>query len=291
LLHHDALLIAILLLLITLLGMQGIHREYPHVLGDSISISVPDLLQYTNTQRTSHGLQSLKLNKQLSEAAQKKAEDMFTKNYWAHVSPDGTTPWVFIKNSGYEYTYAGENLARGFNSSTDVVTAWMNSPSHRDNLLSPHYTDIGFAIKSGTLTGTDTVLVVQEFGSPYSSSREITTSENGFAKPSPISTVFQIAKTEISLPTATPEAVVQAQETSQYAGVATAQNHPFFDISSLKRDTSFFFLVLFLSVLTIDALYIERKQITRVFSHNVDHILFLLFILIAGILIGKGVIL
>ena len=90
---------------------------------------------------------------------------MFAKNYWAHVSPDGTTPWVFIKSAGYSYVYAGENLARGYNTSQDVVTAWMASPEHKQNMLSSNYQNVGFAIVTGNLTGEDTVLVVEMFGS------------------------------------------------------------------------------------------------------------------------------
>ena len=86
---------------------------------------------------------------------------MFSKDYWAHNAPDGTTPWVFIKNTGYNYIYAGENLARGFNSASDVINAWMNSPEHRQNVLSPNYQNVGFAVATGTLSGEDTVLVVE----------------------------------------------------------------------------------------------------------------------------------
>ena len=64
---------------------------------------------------------------------------MIAKNYWAHNAPDGASPWSFFKNVGYRYLYAGENLARDFGDSASVVNAWMNSPTHRDNLLSGRY--------------------------------------------------------------------------------------------------------------------------------------------------------
>ncbi len=129
-------------------------------------ISIQELLSLTNEKRKENALPPLANSPELSKAAEKKAEDMFVKNYWAHNSPDGTTPWFFIKESGYNYVYAGENLAKGFNSANDVVSAWMASTKgHRENILSSNFEDVGFAVKSGTLNGEETFLVVQEFGS------------------------------------------------------------------------------------------------------------------------------
>src|SRR5581483_4473703 len=108
-LHHDSLLIVITLLFAGLIVIQGTHKEYPSVLGDATSITTADLLKYTNLEREANGLAPLNLNPQLSHAAELKAHDMFAKDYWAHVSPDGTTPWVWIRDSGYNYLYAGEN--------------------------------------------------------------------------------------------------------------------------------------------------------------------------------------
>ncbi len=285
-LHYDSLLVLIALLFSGLIVMQGAHREYPAVLGDATAvITVQDLLKYTNLQREAKGLAPLNLNPELTRAAQMKAKDMFAKDYWAHVSPDGTTPWVWIKDSGYEYLYAGENLARGFTSSSDVVTAWMNSPEHRANMLSPNYTDIGFAIQSGTLTGTDTTLVVQEFGSPYNPDGSVKESSDNSGSP--------VGGTEPTT-SPTPQVVagnVQIGQPSALAGQAATPNQPLVDAVSLKRNISFGFLGFFLVILALDAIIIERKKIVRGFSHNVDHILFLLFILLAGIIIGRGVIL
>ncbi len=294
-LHHDFLIIVIGFLVAGLIVMQGAHRQYPAVLGDSTSaITVSDLLKYTNLQRESNGLAPLTLNPELTHAAQMKADDMFAKDYWAHVSPDGTTPWVFIKDSGYDYLYAGENLARGFDSSSAVVTAWMNSPEHRANMLSPNYTDIGFAIEDGSLTGTDTTLVVQEFGSPYDA--------DGTVKQNPLpSGVVSITPTPsgvaaLAQPTIspTPQIVVgniQIGQPSALAGQAAQQNQPLVDASSLKRNISYAFIIFFVLIFAVDAIIIERKKIARIFSHNIDHMLYLLFILLAGIIIGRGVIL
>ena len=120
-----------------------------NVLGYATSMSASGLLQETNTQRSGNGKASLALNSKLSQAAQAKANDMVNRNYWAHVSPDGKQPWTFMSNAGYAYTAAGENLAYGFDTSSAAVSGWMNSPSHRANLLNGTFKEVGFGIANG----------------------------------------------------------------------------------------------------------------------------------------------
>jgi len=287
-LHHDSLLLIITFLFAGLIVIQGIHRQYPQVLGDSTSITVLQLLEYTNLEREANGLAPLNLNPELTKAAQMKANDMFANDYWAHVSPSGITPWVWIRKAGYNYLYAGENLARGFYSSSDVITAWMNSPEHRANMLSPNYTDIGFAVESGTLTGTETTLVVQEFGSPYNPNGTVAVNPS----PTPVSAGELAA---LGLPSGSPSANVSGNvnmgQPSALNAEGQPQNPPLIDANALKRNISFAIIGFFLIILAIDAIVVERKKIERVFSHNVDHILFLLFILLAGYIIGSGVVL
>lgn len=290
LLHYEVLFLLIAFLASGLITIAGVQREYPAVLGISTNISIADLLENTNKKRQENGLVPLKLNEKLNHAAEGKAKNMFSLNYWAHVAPDGTTPWVFIKDSGYEYLYAGENLARGFSSGADVVDAWMKSPSHRENLLSPNYRDIGFAVDSGQLTGSETVLVVQMFGSPYAINDEELTEEPTAFTPPQITQAPAVVVQPSVFPTPTVVAKADIQQESADAGVAAIQNKPLLDTGTVKRNTAFFFLALIIFVLLLDAVIIERKQIVRAFSHNVDHILFLLFVLLAGILIGSGLV-
>ena len=116
------------------------------VLGYATSISPTGLLDETNTQRTQNSETALAMNSQLMQAAQAKANDMVAKNYWSHVSPDGTQPWQWITNAGYSYMSAGENLAYGFDTSSATVSGWMNSAEHRANILNSDFQDVGFGI-------------------------------------------------------------------------------------------------------------------------------------------------
>lgn len=131
-------------------------------------VSAQDFLVETNLVRKEAGLAPLRLNNHLMVAAGKKVDDMVTNNYWDHFRPtDNKAPWDFIKETGYAYHYAGENLARGFKSAHGITEAWMESPSHRANLLSPNYTEVGFATEISTDESGKTVLLsVQMFGAP-----------------------------------------------------------------------------------------------------------------------------
>src|SRR5579872_507448 len=164
-LHHQNLVGFIVLFIIFQVAFNSIKSSAPQVLGTTTDISATKLLDLSNQQRIKYNLLPLSLNSELSIAAENKAKDMFAENYWAHFSPSGLTPWTFIKAAGYDYVYAGENLARGFTDSASVVVAWMNSPSHRENQLSPNYTDVGYAIDDGKLLGENTTLIVEMFGS------------------------------------------------------------------------------------------------------------------------------
>jgi len=124
------------------------------------------LVDESNQSRVTNGLPDLEVSPLLQQAAQEKANDMATKGYFAHTSPQGLTPWYWFQQVGYNFDYAGENLAVNFSDSQDVTTAWMNSPEHRANILSTDFTQIGIATAQGTYEGQPTTFVVEEFGTP-----------------------------------------------------------------------------------------------------------------------------
>ncbi len=146
-------------------GFQELKTSAPGVLGTTTAITSSDVVSLTNKEREKYGLSLVKENKKLDEAAEEKAKNMFDENYWAHESPSGKTPWVWFKKAGYDYRYAGENLARDFYQPQSVIDAWMASKmGHRENLLNYKYQEIGVAVEDGILDGRKTTLVVQLFG-------------------------------------------------------------------------------------------------------------------------------
>ena len=163
-----ATVIAILVLLGLAIAVEKLVVQNPSSQLGAVVSSV--LVQLANVDRAKEGLPELAVNTTLQEAAQKKADDMAAKEYFAHETPDGKTPWYWFKNAGYDFRYAGENLAVYFSDSTEVERAWMNSPLHRANILSNRYTEIGVALAHGSYEGHETTFVVQMFGKPSEAS-------------------------------------------------------------------------------------------------------------------------
>ncbi len=124
------------------------------------------IVEKTNVERAGDALPSLRRNAVLDEAARLKAEHMAKNAYFAHYSPDGISPWYWFGQVNYNFVHAGENLAIHFTDSGEVVEAWMESPTHRANIMNGNYSEIGVGTAEGELDGFPTVFVVQLFGSP-----------------------------------------------------------------------------------------------------------------------------
>ena len=124
-----------------------------------------DIVYLTNQARLQNGLKALATNPSLTTAAQHKAVDMLDRGYFDHTSPDGRQPWDFIQTEGYQYIYAGENLALDYLDASTMFRGWMNSPEHRANILFPNYQEIGVATYSQVTDGVVKVVAVQMFGS------------------------------------------------------------------------------------------------------------------------------
>lgn len=125
-----------------------------------------------NEGRKEVNVPELTYNKALEAAATMKVNDMIAKNYFAHVGPGGKQPWNWIDEAGYYYQYAGENLAINYSDSIDVHRAWMNSPTHRANILNRNFNEIGVAVATTTINGRESTLVVEMFGRQMNSARK-----------------------------------------------------------------------------------------------------------------------
>lgn len=137
-------------------------------------LTVTGVFFETNQARKQEGLVALKQNHLLDKSAQKKLEDMFTKQYFDHISPQGVGPAGLASSVGYEYVVVGENLALGrFKDDKALVEAWMNSPGHRANILHKRFSEIGLAVGKGQFEGKETWLAVQSFATPLSACPEV----------------------------------------------------------------------------------------------------------------------
>lgn len=124
------------------------------------------LAALTNQDRAMNNLPGVTEDPLLDEAAQAAALDMAAKGYFSHVSPDGKTPWYWLDQIGYKYSYAGQNLAVNFTDSENVESAWMASAPHRANIMKPQYTHVGFGTANGMYEGRETTFVVEFFAAP-----------------------------------------------------------------------------------------------------------------------------
>lgn len=169
------------------------------IMGDEAP-RLTEILKQINDTRAANGVSSVTESEILDRSAAAKANDMINKNYWSHNAPDGTEPWVFIRQAGYRYHDAGENLWNGHNAYT-VTSDWLNSPTHKAVMLDARYTEIGIAIQKATsyIGQKDVYVVVTHYASPVtdsansytSSSSNISTntnSNNGYEIPSYSST-------------------------------------------------------------------------------------------------------
>ena len=134
------------------------------------SITIPGVIERTNYERLQNSLSGLIESPQLDISAQQKAKDILIRQYFEHTAPDGRNVADLVVDAGYSYVRVGENLALGnFKDNEDVLTAWMNSPGHRANILEKRYQDIGVGVAYGTYKGQNVAVIVQHFGRPRSS--------------------------------------------------------------------------------------------------------------------------
>jgi uncharacterized protein YkwD len=119
----------------------------------------------TNNARAVNGLPPLAGNKLLNSIAESRAKDMLEKQYFAHVSPTGQQASDIAQSIGYHYKIIAENIGSGdFYTNQKIVDGWMQSPGHRDNILSTEVQEIGAAVLKGKMKGVETYITVQIFG-------------------------------------------------------------------------------------------------------------------------------
>jgi hypothetical protein len=280
-LHSKSLGIIAAFLVVFQLFISFGNKSFPQILGYAANISPADVIRLTNDQRAANGLSPLTENMSLNSAALAKGNDMLAKGYWAHFAPDGTSPWSFFTSFGYKYQYAGENLARDFSDAGSAVSAWMNSPTHKENILNPHYKEVGIGVVEGSLAGADTTIIVQFFGAalggspsiPITKAKEAATekpaSQSAVPSPAPVLVV--------ATPSPTPQAVIMPS-------VSKSISSPF----AFTKNLSLGVVGLLLLVLSIDLIVVRHKRIARIGGRTLAHIAYLGMILAVILILKAG---
>lgn len=285
-----ALAVYLILFLGLFAGIKTVNYVEPGVLGVSSSISQQDLIRLTNDERAKQGLGPVTEDSRLNAAAAAKAQNMFEENYWAHYSPSGKDPWGFINGAGYRFSYAGENLAKSFYTSDEVVNAWMASKTHRENILNKRYQNIGIAVVEGTLNGEKTTLVVQEFGTPVDvavaaspAARQVASinkpSESGPSaqgvtetvdeSPSPSPSILPSiapSPSELPSPSVLPSIAPQTLVASEKIQDSLTDPYLALKVAGLSLFFGLFVLIL------IDLYIIRRRAVHRITSRHLPHL-------------------
>lgn len=165
-LFQEVSVVALFVGLIVLFSVSIGSRLYVIKTNMTATVLPAVLVDLTNQARTSEDKGTLVRSEILDAAAKLKAQNMADLGYFAHNSPTGVTPWYWFSKAGYSFIYAGENLAIDFTESVDVEKAWLNSPSHKANIMNNNFTEIGVATVDGIYNGKNTTYVVQMFGKP-----------------------------------------------------------------------------------------------------------------------------
>ena len=253
LISWEALIFYILIFILLQVSFSIVGFIKPGILGISSNVDQKILIEMTNKEREKLGLPPVSENPALDKAAALKAQNMFSENYWAHFAPSGKSPWDFILGSGYKFTYAGENLAKNFYASDEVVSAWMASPTHRENLLNQKYQDIGIAVVEGVLNGQKTTLIVQMFG----------TTQSIAGKPQ-----IKVGGDELEIP--------RAEYMGKSELLATVTQSPFLgkvtiDTYQITKGIGFSVVILMIVLLGADLIVLHRRKVFRISSHNIAH--------------------
>ncbi len=283
LLHNSSLIILTLFFLIHQFVIHTIPHTGARVLGYAANISVNEVISLTNTKRAETGVGGLTVNQSLNEAAKKKGEDMLARDYWAHVAPDGTEPWKFFDDAGYVYRYAGENLARDFSNAQDAVNAWMASPSHKENLLSSKYNEIGVAVVEGDLNGVDTTLIVQLFGT-----RNIADQVNVPIVKESVAAAITNDSEPLNDDQDTAQVPTEEQQNTNLQIISPVANQAYVSPFTLTQTFSLLLVGMLLLVVVIDGVVVAKNNIPRISGRTLAHFAFLSTIFVIIVIARAG---
>lgn len=155
------------LILTVLIILTGIYRFALNFTGsiEAAGIDSDSLMQKINAERANRNIPKLVISSKLSAAASAKTDDMFARGYFDHVDPDGHYVWPLVEAAGYKpYRMLGENLAIDFSTEDGIIRAWIDSPTHRDNMFRGEFSDQGLTGRYGTFQSRYTNIVTSLFG-------------------------------------------------------------------------------------------------------------------------------
>jgi len=233
---HEESILAILFISVLLFSFSIVGNVVIDRVGTLAAVYSGVLVDLTNDSRQDYSLTTLKVNSTLEQAAFEKAKHMAENQYFSHNSPNGTTPWYWFDLVGYEFAYAGENLAVHFGESEDVVSAWLESPTHKANILNNDFTEIGIATYEGEYEGYPTTYVVQLFGTPLYKKSGVVASSQASSEVTALVTVAE-EKPEPT-PASTVPTVTNVEKVEEAETFISVKNVEVEDVASVEAAAS-----------------------------------------------------
>ncbi len=312
LLHPDHILV-LAFIVVGFFALVQTLRFFPSVYDSVLSfhstITSEEVIRATNQKRQEQGLPPLTANSQLSAAALAKAQHMIDNQYWSHTSPDGKKPWDFIKAANYQYQVAGENLARDFGNTNDMMQAWMDSSTHKANILNERYQEIGVAMVQGKFQGFESVLIVQMFGTPTGAASQIGDSavDEPAQQPAVHNPVLALEEKEAQVEDPVVRETEQKSDaaafdpddtqtvnSNQKSEELVAEDRPISSsiFTPLQLTKAAFLAVIMLIILTLiyDSFVIGSKKNMRLVGENLGHIILFMGVAFLMIVFQGGVI-
>lgn len=266
-------------------------------------IDATDLMAKINNERTNRFISALTTNTKLIVAATEKSNDMLTKSYFAHIDPDGNYVWPKIVAAGYgNYLTLGENLAIDFTTSSGVIEGWMNSPTHRANVLNEKFQDQGLAALFGTFSNHETIAITSLFGAlakKTTQNQTITPTPVPTPAPTPVPPPPPAIKAPIAKvnpppskpppsPTPAPTPIIptpeEKSEPEPVIGQATIPVSEEASFISTLRIILGIFALIYVFFLILDSVIIYRAKIKRASIHSSPHTLLFALIALGNIL-------
>lgn len=289
--HYSFLAYALIFLLANYVAFPILGINKSRALASTINTD--ELISLTNQERQAKGLNLLKKNDRLTAAAIAKGNDMLKKQYWDHFGKNGETPWQFIKGSGYNYIFAGENLAKDFQTSLEAHLAWMHSPTHKENILNSNFKDIGIAIVKGDFFGKDSTIIIQMFGNDTLSSNQPSQAsispDNLSTKFLPPAIEFPQGNSVLNATKVKGEGVAKSDDTIDFYSNNKLQRElsrgkAAFLLSSAQKVNLSFMLIL-TSIVLLDAAFVIKRRIRRDAGKHYHLTIAIILVIVVGMVI------
>ena len=257
---------------------------------DSSVVESKTLMSLINQERRNRNIPQLITHSSLMAAASQKSLDMIDRDFFNHVDPDGNYVWGKIINAGYyPYKTLGENLALDFATAEGMVKAWIDSPTHRENLLRLEFTDQGMAALYGDYQGRYTNLTTNLFGAlafPQKPPQE----EPQVKSETPVNQE-ELAAPESEPQPAEEEKKTMPEETTNPEArpspepVSTTAPPKYLPVFEWSRTIFTSFGIFMLLILSIDSVIINRRELEVHRSHSSYHFFGFTLIVLVSILI------